>query len=135
MSEVTAAPVPLRSATGQRVLVVDDNADAAATLAGILQSCGCEVQTAADGEEAIARTLAFEPHVIFMDIAMPRLNGVEATRRLRSFPQGRRARIVALTGWDQEEDRLLALSAGMDDHLVKPVSLEALTSALASARP
>jgi len=66
---------------------------------------------------------------------MPRLNGVEATRRLRSFPQGRRARIGALTGWAQEEDRLLALSAGMDDHLVKPVSLEALTSALASARP
>lgn len=135
VSEVTAAHVPLRSATGQRVLLVDDNADAAATLAGVLQSSGCEVQTAADGEEAIARTLAFEPHVIFMDIAMPRLNGVEATRRLRSFPQGRRARIVPLTGWAQEEDRLLALSAGMDDHLVKPVSLEALTSALASARP
>jgi CheY-like chemotaxis protein len=76
--------------------------------------------------EAIAQTREFCPDVIFMDLGMPRIDGVEATRRIRALPQGRKVRIIALTGWGQEADRQRTRSAGMDDHIVKPVSPEAL---------
>jgi PAS domain S-box-containing protein len=118
----------------QRVLVVDDNADAASALALLLELSKCEVQTAADGEEAIQRAIDFEPDIIFMDLAMPRLNGLEATRRLRTLPQGKRARIVALSGYGQEEDRQRTREAGMDAHLVKPVAVDALKRVLAAGR-
>jgi CheY-like chemotaxis protein len=87
-----------------------------------------EVRTAADGQEAIEQVLGFQPQIVFMDLAMPRLDGVEAARRIRALPQGGRVRIVALTGWGQEADRQRTRDAGMDHHLIKPVSLDALRS-------
>ena len=88
------------------------------------------MRTAADGEEAIEQVRAFQPQIIFMDLAMPRLDGVEAARRIRSLPQGERVRIIALTGHAQEADRQRTQDAGMDHHLIKPVSLDALESVL-----
>jgi len=110
----------------RRVLVVDDSADAAASLMTLLELAGHEVRTAGDGAEAIEQTCEFRPDIIFMDLGMPRIDGVEATRRIRALPQGRDVRIIALTGWGQEADRERTRSAGMDDHIVKPVSPETL---------
>ena len=127
--DVTAAPVAARK-RGQRVLVVDDNTDAAASLALLLEMEDYEVCTAVDGEEAIEQARIFQPQIIFMDLAMPRLNGLEAARRIRALPQGKPVRIVALTGLGQPEDRQRSHNAGMDHHLTKPVSLDALQSVL-----
>jgi CheY-like chemotaxis protein len=129
MSLVTAPPRPAQN-RGQRVLVVDDNADAAASLALLLNIEQYEVRTAADGEEAIEQVRTFAPHIIFMDLAMPRLGGLEAARRIRALPHGEHVRIIALTGWGQVEDRQRTRDAGMDHHLIKPVSLDALQSVL-----
>jgi signal transduction histidine kinase len=125
-----AAPPPVAHNRGQRVLVVDDNTDAAASLALLLEMEDYEVCTAADGEEAIEQARTFGPQIIFMDLAMPRLDGLEAARRIRALPQGEHVRIVALTGWGQEADRQRTRDAGMDHHLIKPVSLDALQTVL-----
>jgi len=119
---------------GQRVLVVDDNTDAAASLALLLEMEDYEVCTAADGEEAIEQARTFEPQIIFMDLAMPRLDGLEAARRIRALPQGEHVRIVALTGLGQDADRQRTRHAGMDHHLTKPVSLDALQTVLRGLR-
>jgi PAS domain S-box-containing protein len=126
-------PLPTAHPPGQRVLVVDDNSDAATSLALLLEMENCEVRTAADGEEALAQVEAFQPELIFMDLAMPRLDGVAATQRIRALPQFQRVRIVALTGWGQATDRQRTRAAGMDHHLIKPVSLDDLRSVLAAA--
>jgi PAS domain S-box-containing protein len=128
------APSPAPRNRGQRVLVVDDNTDAAASLALLLKMEDHEVCTAADGVEAIECARTFEPQIIFMDLAMPRLDGLEAARRIRGLPQGKHVRIVALTGWGQEADRQRTRAAGMDAHLTKPVSLDALHSVLRGSR-
>ncbi len=130
-----AAPRPAAQNRGQRVLVVDDNTDAAASLALLLKMEDYEVRTAADGEQAIEEARRFEPRIIFMDLAMPRLDGVEAARRIRTLPRGEHVRIVALTGWGQEADRQRTRDAGMDHHLIKPVSLDALQSVLGALNP
>jgi PAS domain S-box-containing protein len=130
VTPVVTAPPPAAQSGGQRVLVVDDNLDAAASLALLLEMEEYEVCTAADGEEAIERARSFGPHIIFMDLAMPRLDGLEAARRIRALPLGEHVRIVALTGWGQDTDRQRTRDAGMDYHLVKPVSLEALQTVL-----
>jgi len=128
-----ATPRPAQN-RGQRVLVVDDNTDAAASLALLLKMEDYEVCTAADGEEAIEQARTFGPQIIFMDLAMPRLGGLEAARRIRALPQGEHVRIVALTGWGQEADRQRTRDAGMDHHLIKPVSLDALQTVLRGLR-
>ncbi|HYK25301.1 MAG TPA: ATP-binding protein [Steroidobacteraceae bacterium] len=111
---------------GRRILVVDDHADSAASLEAILRMLGHEVRQARDGIEAIEVTQVFEPDVIFMDIGMPRLNGLDAARRIRELTLATRPSIVALTGWGQEADRKRSEQAGIDEHLVKPVELAAL---------
>ena len=116
----------------RRVLVVDDNQDAAMTMAAMLELLGDEVRTAHDGLEAIAAAESFRPRVILMDVGMPRLNGHDATRRIRQQPWGQAITIVALTGWGQEDDRARSREAGCDGHLVKPVSLPDLEKLLAS---
>lgn len=116
----------------RRILVVDDNRDAAATLAMILKLSNNDVRVANDGVEAIEIAESFRPQVILMDIGMPRLNGYEATRRIREQPWGDSIIIIALTGWGQEVDKKLSREAGCDGHLVKPVKpsdLERLFSA------
>jgi PAS domain S-box-containing protein len=116
----------------RRVLVTDDNEDAATALALLLTRMGNDVQIAHDGEEALTVAAQFQPDLILMDVGMPRLDGLEVTRRLRKTEWGRRAAIVALTGWGQEADKRRSHEAGADDHLVKPVDPEALQRVLAS---
>jgi PAS domain S-box-containing protein len=119
----------------RRILVVDDNRDSATSMAMILRLTGNEVRTAHDGVEAVEVAEAFRPQVILMDVGMPRLNGYEATRRIRERPWGRSVLIIALTGWGQEGDRSQSREAGCDGHLVKPVNLPDLEKLLSEAEP
>jgi signal transduction histidine kinase len=117
----------------RRILVADDNADAAHSLASVLEMMGNEVLTVADGQAALDAAPAFAPHLVLLDIGMPRLNGYEACRRLRELHGGGELVIIAVTGWGQEEDRQRSREAGFDLHLTKPVdpvAVEALLAAL-----
>jgi PAS domain S-box-containing protein len=118
----------------RKVLVVDDNRDGAASMAMMLQLMGNEVRTAHDGIEAIEVAGQFRPQVILMDVGMPRLNGLDATRRIREKEWGKEITIIALTGWGQENDRDQSSQAGCDGHLVKPVDLHDLEMMLEGAR-
>jgi CheY-like chemotaxis protein/two-component sensor histidine kinase len=109
-----------------RVLVVDDNRDAVASLSILLELAGNTVRTAYDGLEAVQAAEVFQPNVILLDIGLPRLSGLDACRRIRALPNGDRMVIVAITGWGQETDRLRAREAGFDDHMVKPVDPQEL---------
>jgi DNA-binding response OmpR family regulator len=104
----------------RRVLVVDDNADAADSLAMLLQVRGDDVRVAYDGEQALAAELEFGPQVVLLDIGMPKLSGYEVARRIRET-RGPGVLIVAITGWGQEEDRQRSREAGFDHHFTKPV--------------
>jgi PAS domain S-box-containing protein len=123
---------PVRSIVARRILVVDDNTDAADSLAIMLRILGHEARTAHDGLEAVATAADFRPDMIFLDIGMPRLNGYDACRRIREHAWGRNPFIVALTGWGQEEDKRRSEEAGFDSHLVKPVAPAALNELLAT---
>jgi PAS domain S-box-containing protein len=105
---------------GQRVLIVDDNADAADTLEMVLRSLGYETRVAHDGSTALELAPGFRPHFVLLDIGMPGLDGYEVARRLRAM-KGQAMRIIAITGWGQEADRQRSREAGFDLHLVKPV--------------
>ena len=91
--------------TSLRILVVDDNRDAADSLAMLLQMMGNEIRTAYDGAEAVVAAAEFRPDVVLLDIGLPKLNGYEACRRIREQPGARRMVLIAQTGWGQEEDR------------------------------
>jgi CheY-like chemotaxis protein len=118
---------PAVTATGLRILVVDDNRDAADMLAMFLQISGHETHTAHDGVEAIEATARLQPDLVLLDIGLPRLSGYEAARRIRKqHEQGGRPVLVALSGWGQDEDRRRSEEAGFDAHLVKPVDEIAL---------
>ncbi|MBX9623456.1 MAG: PAS domain-containing protein [Gemmataceae bacterium] len=120
------------SAIGRRrVLVVDDNRDSAESMAEMLRLLGNEVETAHDGLEAVAAAGRVRPDLVLMDVGMPKLNGLDATRRIRGEPWGAGMAIVALTGWGQDDDRARSRAAGCDGHLVKPVSLADLEAAVA----
>ncbi len=114
-----------------RVLIVDDNRDAAQSLALMLDLEGHEVRTAADGLEALEVAEVFRPAVILLDIGMPGIDGYETARRLRARPWAKSALLCAQTGWGQEDDKRRAHSAGFDRHLVKPVDPEELNRILA----
>lgn len=116
----------------RRFLVVDDSQDAADSMAAMLQVLGHEVAIAHDGVEAVSQAEKFRPQVILMDVGMPRLNGLDATRQIRQRKAGAEATIIALTGWGQEADRVRSQQAGCDGHLVKPVTLHDLSRLLAS---
>jgi PAS domain S-box-containing protein len=116
---------------GRRILVVDDNRDAALSTAEMLRLLGHEVATAHDGRAGLAAAAAFRPEVVLMDVGMPGMNGLDATRELRATPWGRAATVIALTGWGQEADRERSRAAGCDGHLVKPVHLQDLLPLLA----
>lgn len=121
---------PAAASPGRRILVVDDNRDAATSMAMLLRLAGNEVRTAHDGVEAIEVADRFRPQVILMDVGMPRLNGYEATRRVREKSWSQSMIIIALTGWGQEGDRAKSREAGCDGHLVKPVNFSDLESLL-----
>ena len=113
-----------------RVLVVDDNADAAEGVAAVLRMCGHEVVTAEDGVAALQLAESFGPDVALLDLGMPRLNGYETARRIREQPSGRHMALVALTGWGQPRDRDSTRQAGFDAHLIKPIASEELLETL-----
>ena len=117
----------------RRILVVDDNRDGVASLALLLNMAGHETRTAFDGEEAVCIAEQFAPHIVLLDLGLPKLNGYDVCRRLRKQKQGMSALIVAVTGWGQDEDKMKSLDAGFDMHLVKPVEAEHLMAVLAAA--
>ena len=130
----SSAPAGATAANGggaRRVLVADDNRDAADGLAEVLRSLGHQVRVAYDGEEALAAGAEFRPDTVILDIGMPRLNGYDAAARVRSSDWGRGALLVALTGWGQESDKVQAAQAGFDRHLTKPVEIATLQALLA----
>ena len=114
-----------------RILVVDDNRDATKSLATILKLTGHEVETAFDGQEAVDAAAVYQPNVVLLDIGLPSMDGYEVCRQIRGAEWGRRMKIVALTGWGQEEDRQKSNDAGFDNHLVKPVKPTELLELLA----
>jgi CheY-like chemotaxis protein len=115
------APAP-RAASSRRVLVVDDNADAAASLAVLLKLEGHDARVAHSGPSALEAVEQSRPEVVFLDIGMPGMDGYEVARRLRAQHGAAGLRLVALTGWGQEHDRQRAREAGFDHHLTKPVA-------------
>ncbi len=126
---ITDAPEPaLRPAHVLRVMVVDDNRDSADMLALSLRLMGHEVRAFYDPLEVVDAAQAFSPDLIFMDVGMPVLNGFDLATRMRVqfLPDEHRPRLVALTGWGQEDDRRRSRAAGFDEHLVKPAELETI---------
>ena len=134
-ADLASGPPPPPEPRGPlKILVADDNADSADSLALMLGILGHEVRTAGDGEVAVALAEAFRPDVILTDIGMPKLNGYDVARLVRQMPWAAGTVVAALTGWGQDDDKQRSLAAGVDYHLVKPVDLDALNRVLAAAR-
>jgi PAS domain S-box-containing protein len=114
----------------RRILVVDDNLDSAESLKALLELGGHEVEQASDGFQALEAVRTFRPAIVFMDIGMPNLDGLEATRRIRDLPLPAQPIIVALTGWGQDADRERSRRYGVDLHLIKPIDPEAVRRVL-----
>jgi len=123
------APVPKH-----RILVVDDNRDGAASLAELLALMGHDARTAHDGIEGVEMAEAFRPDLIVLDIGLPKLNGLDACRRIRERPWAKDVVIAAATGWGQDEDRRRSSEAGFDHHLVKPVDVAEVIRLLARGK-
>jgi signal transduction histidine kinase len=125
---VPAAPTRTLRARSRRILVLDDNRDAADTLAMMLEILGHEVTRLYDPHQAAAEVERFDPDLVFLDIGMPSLSGYELARQLRAQPGGSRRVLVAVTGWGQPDDRRRTAEAGFDHHLVKPPDLDIVRS-------
>jgi PAS domain S-box-containing protein len=125
-----ATETPALSGPALRVLVVDDNHDAAETLTTFLDMLGLETRAVHSGEEVLEVARAFAPDLILLDIGLPGINGYEVARLVRADPQVGRVRLIALTGWGADQDRRRALAAGFDHHLTKPVDLTLLEDLL-----
>lgn len=110
----------------RRLLVVDDNRDAAESMSMLLEMWGHEVAYAYDGPSAIETAEHWEPEAVFLDIGLPGMDGYEVAERLRGLPQAKHAVLIAITGYGQEDDRRRSRRAGIDHHLVKPVAPDAL---------
>jgi signal transduction histidine kinase len=139
---LSAASAPARASQGAealepaqvglRILVADDNEDGASALAALLEVMGHTVRLVGDGEAAVRETTAWNPEVALLDIGMPRMNGFDACRRIRTQPGGAERTLIALTGWGQPQDVRRSAEAGFDRHLVKPIEIEALSTVLAA---
>jgi PAS domain S-box-containing protein len=133
----TAAPATQETAraplSGRRVLIVDDNRDAADSLAMLLEADGARVSVAYDGPHALAVADAFMPHAVLLDLGMPGMDGYEVAQRLQRNPALADTRLIALTGWGQESDRRATSACGFDHHLTKPVDIQALGDLLRQA--
>jgi len=130
-----AAPAMPARATMPRILIADDNVDAADSLAELLRLDGYEVHVAYDGAKAIETFARVEPDAALLDVGMPEISGLEVVRELRRRPAGQRATLIAVTGWGQEHDRRIALEAGFDYHMTKPMMPEHVQHLLARGRP
>ena len=126
-AEKTATAKP-----GLRVLVVDDNHDAAQVLCMLLQSIGVNVEAVDSGPAALATIPDYRPNVILMDIGMPCMDGNEVARRIRQQPEFNDIKLIAVTGWGQEKDRQRSKESGFDHHLTKPVNFQTLSDLVAS---
>jgi PAS domain S-box-containing protein len=138
IEQPTAASEPAANAAAKaacRVLVADDNEDAANSLHALLRMIGYDARAVYDGEQAVNVAEMFRPHVILLDIGMPKLSGLEAARAIRARPWGRKVALIALTGYGQNADRQRSIEAGIDHHIVKPVDPAALERLLASVCP
>jgi PAS domain S-box-containing protein len=127
------APAPLSFETAParvRILIVDDNEDAAETLAMVLELHGCDVRTAPTAARALDILPGFAPAVALLDIGLPDMNGYELARRIRLLPAGMGITLIATTGWGQQKDRELAFAAGFDHHLTKPIDFDLLRTFL-----
>jgi CheY-like chemotaxis protein len=129
---VVAAHGPTQPLIRRRILVVDDNVDAAETLSQILKLQDHEVCVAHDGYAALQMAAAMQPEVVFLDLELPEINGIEIARQLRNAKSVRPLVLVATTGYGQEEDRRRTAAAGFDHHLVKPIDARALLTLVAS---
>jgi CheY-like chemotaxis protein len=118
-----------------RILIVDDNRDAATSLAMLLKLTGHETHVAHDGHDALEMAATLLPEVVLLDIGLPKLNGYDVCRRIREQPSGKNIVLVALTGWGHEDDRQKSKDAGFNAHLVKPVDHAALAKLLAELAP
>ena len=127
----TATAVPIG---GLKVLVADDNEDAVESAAMVLSLNGNDVKLASDGLEAVEAADRYRPDVVLLDIGMPKLNGFEACRRIRSEPWGKDMLVVAVTGWGQEEDRRRTAEAGFDAHFTKPVDFASVMALIGQRR-
>ena len=126
------APATNRSAS--RLLVIDDNRDAAETLAMLLRVQGHDVRVAFSGQAALEIVKDDVPDIVFLDIGMPDMDGYEVARRLRQLDGFEQVLLVALTGWGQQEDRRRSAESGFDHHLVKPPEPDALERLIRTAR-
>jgi CheY-like chemotaxis protein len=121
--------------TAQRVLIVDDNKDAASSLGRLLTLLGHETHVVHDGPTALSAVPQFQPQVVFLDLGMPGMDGFETAAQMRAAPGGDRLSIVALTGWGEKEDRERTEHAGFAAHLIKPVNVDQLEAALKGLLP
>jgi PAS domain S-box-containing protein len=127
-------PSLAQKASGHRILVVDDNQDAADSLAMLLRMQGHHVRVANNGFDALEAVNVERPDIVFLDIGMPKMDGYEVARRLRLQPGANHLVLAALTGWGQKEDRRKSEEAGFDYHLVKPLEPKALEQVLAELK-
>ncbi|APV48350.1 hypothetical protein BWI17_00800 [Betaproteobacteria bacterium GR16-43] len=127
-----ALPEPSKAIEARRILIVEDHADTAQTLCTLIRLDGHEVHHASDGFAALEIAPSFRPDVALVDIGLPGMDGFEIARRMRQLECGRHCLLVAVTGYGQERDRLKALEAGFDHHLVKPVNIQVLAGVIAS---
>ena len=130
--EQAPGPEAVQPGAARRILVADDNHDSLETLAQLLQLRGHEIHKAVDGVQALEAANRVKPDLVLLDIGMPGMDGYEVARRIRLQSWGRRATLVALTGWGQESDRRRSREAGFDSHCIKPLDLDGLLSLLAS---
>jgi CheY-like chemotaxis protein len=114
------------SKVARRVLIVDDNVDAADSLRLMLEIRGHDARAAYDGPSALEELSKFDAEIVLLDLGMPHMDGLEVARRIRALPLAAAPRLIALTGWGQPEDKLRTSEAGFDAHLTKPVDLIAL---------
>jgi CheY-like chemotaxis protein len=120
-----------QSVQSSRVLVVDDNMDAADMLVMMLQLFGHEVRAAYTGQTALETAVEYQPDVVLLDIGLPDMNGYEVARHLRQQPQTKDVKLIAMTGYGQDSDRQRSQEAGCEHHLVKPVDPQKLQDLLA----
>jgi CheY-like chemotaxis protein len=134
--QATAQPQagPTHEVYGRRVLVVDDNLDAAESTAAFLRLEGHEVKSVGDGNEALASVRVFAPHVIVLDIGLPGLDGYAVARQLRERGDTSHTLLIAMTGYGQREDRERAIAAGFDYHFVKPTDPRLIQRAIEQGR-
>ena len=126
--------LPRATLSGRRILVVDDAADCRESLGEVLRIAGGDVRTAVDGMAGLEAAAIFDPEIVLLDIRMPRMDGYETARQLRASPRGEKLILIALTGWGQPEHVEKSKLAGFDEHLTKPVEVDALLQRLANLK-